>query len=151
MKIKSALCMATLCAAAIQGCHTNDPGPLRGLATNNPDQQMDSIRILDRSLMARQKKLFGNFVNKSRIVIEKEGVGATDTGLPEVWVVVRNLTDQPLNLEGRTTWFDIDEVPIDTRSGWHRFFVPPHSTETYRDTAVFSRATHYQVDIRVGG
>ena len=88
MNIRSAMCMAMLCVAALQGCQTNDDGPLRGLAVDNPVQQMDSIRILDSSLMKRDKKLFGGKVNVARIVIEKEGVGATDTGLPEVWVVV---------------------------------------------------------------
>jgi uncharacterized protein YcfL len=151
MKIISTIYLAMLCVAAIQGCQTNDAEPLRGLATNNPAQEMNSVRVLDDSLMSRKKNIFGKFVNKSSIVIEKEGIGATDTGLPEVWMVVRNLTDQPLNLEGRTTWFDVDKIPIDLRTSWHRFFVPPHSTETYRDTAVYSGAMHYQVDIRVGG
>ena len=151
MKIVTTICMATLCAALVQGCQTKDEGPLRGLATDNPEQRMDSIRVLDAALMERKKNLFRKYVNKARIVIEKEGLGITDTGLAEVWVVVRNLTDQPLNLEGRTTWFDVDEAPIESRAGWRRFFVPPHSTETYRDTAVYSSAMHYQVDIRVGG
>ena len=151
MNIRSILVMAALCVAILPGCQTKDDGPLRGLAVDNLVQEMDSIRILDGSLMNRKKKTFGGKVNVARIVIEKEGVGATDTGLAEVWVVVRNLTNQPLNLEGRTTWFDIDEIPVESPSNWQRFFVPPHSTETYRDTAVYSRAMHYQVDIRVGG
>ena len=52
-----------------------------------------------------------------------------------MWAVLRNRTDYPLQIEGRSQFFDADQVPIEEPSAWKRVHLPPNAVGTYRESS----------------
>ena len=75
---------------------------------------------------------------------------ASSTDTLEIWSVMKNHTDHDLQVEGRTMFFDRDEVPLDDQTAWKRMYIPANSFATYREYSISPEAAFYIVEIREG-
>jgi len=108
--------------------------------------RMNSVNIIDDSLQQWHGREHSKY---SKIAVESAGARRTRTGTVEVWALLRNRTDWPLYVEGRTTFFDQDQRPLGQPSGWSRVELPPNASGTYREYSASSHeVAHYVVDIR---
>ena len=121
---------------AAPGVRVNEPGePQAGIRFN-------TVNIIDKSLQENKK---------GKIAIESTNSSRTPTGTLEVWVLIRNRTDFPLELEGRTQFFDEFEVPVEGPTKWNRIFLPPNSVTTYKAISTSTvEIKYYYVEIREG-
>ena len=75
----------------------------------------------------------------------------TPTGTIEVWAVLRNRTDSPLQIEGRAQFFDADRAPAEGPTAWQRVFLPPNGVATYKEASTkVLQIAHYYIEIREG-
>ena len=132
--------------------------PPVGLTDKNTKTEMNSVRVIDDNLIKQdESKFLGRFGPshkkvKTKIVIEKQALTITRTGLKEVIVSIRNQTDSPLQVEGSVSWFDSNELPLSHYgTGWQKIFIPAKSTRTFRESAINTTAEYYVVDIKEGG
>jgi len=130
------------------GCVTNE-GPSRAENVSPVDVQLNTVNILSDSLH-QTTNIFGGAKHRGKIEIDRTHVTTTGNGLPQVIVVIRNRSDHPLQVEGRTTWFDPAGIPVDGPSAWQRIFLPPNSVNSYQENSISNRATQYYVEIREG-
>lgn len=145
MKFKTLLTGCSL--LGIAACQT--AAPTAGHADFATPLAMNSVRVLDQSLISEKATLLGTST-LTKIAIEREGLAMTPTGKPLVWVMMRNQTDHPLQLEGRVTWFDSNEMPVDGPTGWKRLMLPPNALATFKESSVVAGSAYYQVDVREG-
>ena len=128
-------------------------GPAPGVRVRSdmaPDAtlRMDSVVILDRSL---QDWKGGDGRKRGKIAVEKTDARRTETGTVEAWAILRNRTDHPLQIEGRTQFFDESQAPLEGPSAWQRVQLPPNSVATYRENSTNTdRVKHYYIEIREG-
>jgi len=140
-------------------------GPAPGMRVEDPRQpyagiQYNSVVILDKSLqdMSYNNKKFLFWQTKEedkrnvgKIAIESTNSRRTPTGTLEVWAVIRNRTNYPLQIEGRTTYFDKDKVPCEEPTAWQRLFLQPNSVNTYKELSIkINEVNYYYIEIREG-
>jgi len=88
---------------------------------------------------------------RSKIAVESTDARRSPTGTLMVWAVLRNRTDQSLQVEGRTTFFDVAKVPAEKPSEWRRVMLPPQAIATYRESSTKSdEISFYYIEIREG-
>ena len=146
MKVSGYLLIAVF--ISLSACTTKEIQAVRGNTVGNKPLQMNSVRVLDPSLINQKKSTFGSVITRTRIAIEGETLSVTDTDLLKIRMILRNQTDHALALEGRTTWYDGDEFPVDGPTAWKRLMIPPKTSMTYVETSIDERSTYYHVDIR---
>lgn len=138
---------------AAPGIHVDDPSqPYAKIRYN-------SVGIIDKSLQdwsyPQKKFLFWRVEedrrNVGKIAVESTNSRRTPTGTLEAWAIIRNRTNHPLQIEGRTTFFDREQVPCEQPTAWQRLFLQPNSVVTYKE---FSTKVHtvnyYYIEIREG-
>lgn len=134
---------------SIAGCTTVDvnEGARPGIRVDDdraPDARLnlDTVVILDKSLQDRKA---------GKIAIESSGARRTATGTLEVYAVIRNRTDHPLQIEARTQFFDDLKVPAEGPTSWQRVYLDPQSVGAYRElSGRVDGIAHYYVEIREG-
>ena len=85
----------------------------------------------------------------ARVAVERTGARRTGTGTLEVWAQLRNRTERPIAIEGRTQFFDSDLGPCEGPSAWKRVFLPPNSVDTYKTySRKIQSPAHYYIEIR---
>lgn len=138
-------------AALASGCQTGqiiEEGAAPGLRVDDPAApyarpQMNTVVILDQELQAIN--------GPGKIAVESTGARRTPTGTLEVWALIRNRTDHPLQLEGRTNFFDSQQAPIDQPTAWKRFYLPPLAVATYKgQSTLIHGIQYYMVELREG-
>ena len=147
------------------GCSTVDirEGAAPGVRVPEVGIRYNSVGIIDKSLQDWGGPVFdppwsSMFVGgrkerdkKSKIAVESTDAKRTPTGTLEVWTVLRNRTDSPLQIEGRTTFFDAGKAPVEKPSAWQRVMLPPQSVATYRDYSTKTDdVSYYYIEIREG-
>lgn len=131
---------------SLGACAVNE-GPSPGMRVDDPRAphatiQYDRVVILDDSLQNRRG---------GKLAIENQGARRTATGTLEVYAVIRNRTDYPLQVEGRVQFFDQDRVPVEGPTAWQRVYLQPNSVSTWRDASTrVHDVAHYYVEIREG-
>lgn len=134
-------------ATLLAGCQvppvTEGPAPgIRVLDDRAPNARLnlDTVVILDKSLQTGKV---------GKLAVERSLGRRTATQTLEVIAVIRNRTDYPQQIEGRTQFYDAAGVPIEGPTAWQRLILDPQSINTYRE---FSTRTadvaHYYVEIR---
>lgn len=106
---------------------------------------LNTVRILDDSLMEINKS--GKHTTR-KIYIERSGIRPTETNTKEVWATIRNETDYPLQIEGRVTWFDQYQYPLEGPSSWKRVFLPPNTAAAYKEFSTRVDVRFYMIDLR---
>lgn len=110
--------------------------------------RLNTVNIIDDGLQSWQGKEADRW---SKIAVESTNSRRTATGTLEVWGVLRNRTDYPLQVEGRTTFFDQYEVPIEEPSGWRRVLLPPNGISAYKEFSTRTdEVAFYYIEIREG-
>lgn len=125
--------------------------------------RMNTVNIIDKSLQnwgGDETSPSPEFITgkdpaeankQAKIAIENTNSRRTPTGTLEVMVVVRNRTDFPLQIEGRTQFFDENEFPSDGPTAWRRIFLPPNGVGSYREFSSKARGiNYYYVELRAG-
>jgi hypothetical protein len=152
------------------GCSTVDvrEGPAPGVRIDDSRAPNAGIRyntavIIDKSLQQWDGKVFDPSWSSifssspkerdrhSKIAIESTNSKRTPTNTLEVWAVLRNRTDYPLQIEARTQFFDSNKVPIEGPTAWQRVHLPPQSLDTYREFSTKTgEISYYYIEIREG-
>jgi len=143
-----------LLAAVLAGCNTvvregaapgvrvqDEKAPQAGIRLN-------TVQIIDDGLQKWQGKESERW---SKISVESTNSRRTPTGTLEVWGVLRNRTDYPLQIEGRTTFFDQYEVPAEKPTAWRRVMLPPNGVAAYKELSTrMDEIAFYYIEIREG-
>ena len=110
--------------------------------------RMNTVNIIDKKLQDWE----GRDAQKwSKITVESTNSRRTQTGTLEAWGVLRNRTDYPLQIEGRVTFMDSYQVPIEEPSMWKRIIISPKSFGTYKEFSTrTSEVSFYYIEIREG-
>jgi hypothetical protein len=95
-------------------------GQLRGEMTPVP---LDGVYIPDKAI---QRKIMAQSVFARR----------TSNNSIEVIARVVNCTDYPLQILGRTSFMDKNQIPTEDPSAWQTVFVNPHSFATYHEVSI---------------
>ncbi len=157
-----------LAGVFMAGCATQDPcvnilqeKPLE------PGIRMNSVSIIDSSLYSEmiggtycggvqiapttaEAAAQQNTVARYKITVEQNEFRRTDTGTMEVLTILRNHTNYPLQIEGRTHYFDKNKTPEEVTS-WQRVQLPPKSIGTYKTSSTKTeKLAYYHVEIREG-
>ena len=145
-------------------------GPAPGVRVRHPEAfqariRMNTVAIVDKSLQTWEQRdmrvepdwlsIFCNGAPQntqwSKIAVEATNARRTPTGTVEVWATLRNRTDYPLAIEGRTQFFNRDESPLEGPSGWQRVDLPPQSVGTYKELSTnVTDVGYYYIEIREG-
>lgn len=119
----------------------NDGGPSAGIRFN-------TVNIIDDSLANWQGKEEERW---SKIAVESTNSRRTATGTLEAWGVLRNRTDYPLQIEGRTTYFDQYQVPVEKATSWKRVILPANGVAAYKEFSTHTNdVAFYYIEIREG-
>jgi len=137
---------ASLASVGCSGIDRNEgPRPaVRIVDERAPNQRLnlDTVVILDKSLQDRKT---------GKLAVENSGARRTATGTVEAYAVIRNRTDHPLQIEGRTQFFDSMGIPLGAPSQWQRLYLDPQSINGYRELSTGTgEVAHYYIEIREG-
>ncbi len=110
--------------------------------------RMNTVNIIDKSLQNWQGK---DGKRMSKIAVESTNARRSPTGTVEVWAVLRNRTDYPLQIEGRVQFFDRDQAPVEGPTAWQRVYLPANSVATYKEFSTkVMEIGYYYIEIREG-
>lgn len=159
-------CMILFAGLFFVGCATTDPcvnilqeKPLE------PGIKMNSVTILDSSLyyemigatycngvqIAANPAVTQNPVARYKVTVEQTESRRTATGTMEVLSILRNHTNYPLQIEGRTQFFDRNKSPVEDMSPWQRVQLPPKSIGTYKNVSTKrDEVEFFTIEIREG-
>jgi len=154
------------------GCATTDPcvnilqeKPLE------PGIKMNSVNIIDTSLYYEMVGATycdgvriaaptsqqvnagqpGSVVTRFKISVQQTQSDRTGTGTMQVWTILRNHTNFPLQIEGRTQFFDSRETPVEEMTAWQRVQLPPKGIGTYKvQSTRKDEGMHFYTEIREG-
>lgn len=114
----------------------------------NATMHLNSVAILDKSLQYWDKDGKGW---RSKVAVEATSSRRTATGTLEAWATIRNRTDFPLQLEGRVSFFDASQAPVEGPSQWKRVMLPPNSVASYKEFSMMSNLPmYYYIEVREG-
>ena len=90
--------------------------------------RLNSVNIVDPNLQERTTKIFGQNLKMfsenadyiGKIAIENHGGKRTPTGTMRIYVVMRNRTEYPQQVECRALFFDQNEIPVEGPTSWQR-------------------------------
>jgi hypothetical protein len=127
-------------------------------ADERPDQvtqsiEMNSIVFTDHSLnRTKTRNIFGYeyFTKDIRVSVQNKGIRPSDTGLLEVWVLLKNHANYPVQVEGKSMFFDGSQAPVENQSAWKRLDIPANSTGVYQEFTTSRKAAYYQTEFREG-
>ena len=110
--------------------------------------RLNTVNIIDKSLANWHGKEDEKY---SKIAVEQTNSRRTATGTLEVWATLRNRTDYPLQIEGRSQFFDSDQAPVEGPTAWQRVFLPANSVATYKEFSTkVEDVAYYYIEIREG-
>ncbi len=131
------------------------PAPGMKVDSNYVGIRMNSVAILDRELQdwyIYQSNLTGpvEWGKSGKIAVEQTGVTRTATNTLQVYTVLRNRTDYPLQIEVRVQFFDANKVPIEGPSSWKRLMMDPQSIVPYKEFSARTDCYYYYIEVREG-
>ena len=159
-------CMIIFAGLFFVGCATTDPCVnILQEKPRVPGIQMNSVNIIDSSLyyemvgatycngvqIAANPGVQQNPVARYKVTVEQTESRRTTAGPMEVLTIIRNHTNFPLQIEGRTQFFDRNKSPVEDMSPWQRVQLPPKSIGTYKTVSTKrDEVEFFYVEIREG-
>ncbi len=140
MKTMQWLCVIAIPVICLSGCRTVvNEGPAHATRVDHQNTriQYNNVVFLDKHM-----------VNK--VEVQRSGAERTPTDTVEVYVVFRNRTDFPQQIECRVTFFDRLQVPLGDPGGWQRVIMEPNAIQAWRESSLSVKAQYYYVEIREG-
>jgi len=149
--MKYLIAILSVSVIAITGCNATGGG----VRTDEPLQRsaplkMNSVIFVDHSLNRTVIDSFDDKITTVKVSVQRKGVRSTPTGSMEVWAVLRNHTDYPLQVQAKTSFFDSQEAPAENASAWQRVHLQPNSTATYKEAATSTTAAYYVIEVQEG-
>jgi hypothetical protein len=149
------------------GCATTDPCVnILQEKPMEPGIKMNSVNIIDTSLYYEMvggtycdgvkvapttEEVNSGVVTRYKISVQQTQSDRTNTGTMQVWTILRNHTNFPLQIEGRTQFFDHLKTPIEDMTAWKRIQLPPKSIGTYKvQSTRKDEGMHFYIEIREG-
>lgn len=87
----------------------------------------------------------------NKVLVQSTFARRTPTQTVEVHARFMNCTDFPLQIEGRTQFFDEAQVSVEPPSAWHRVYVSARSVGTYIESSTDARrVATYLIELREG-
>ena len=163
--------LAALCATLlVAGCsvHMAHEGPAPGVRVRDARSpqagiRLNTVNIIDESLQKWDVKKYnpgwlplvaGGREERhrySKIAVESTTAKRTPTGTLEAIAVLRNRTDHPLQIEGRTQFFDETQIPVEGPTAWQRVYLEPNAVAAYREMSTKTgEIAYYYIEIREG-
>ncbi|MDM8541850.1 hypothetical protein QUF90_12250 [Desulfococcaceae bacterium HSG9] len=88
---------------------------------------------------------------KNKIFVETTNSRRSPTGTLEVWVILRNRTDYPIQIEARTSFYDATQAPVEQPTAWKRLLLTANSTGHYKEmSATLTEIGYYHIEVREG-
>jgi hypothetical protein len=118
--------------------------------------RMNSVAVLDRELQVtyvHENGLNGHreYGHASKIAVESSGGRRTPTGTSEVWAILRNRTNFPLQLECNVQFFEKSGAPVEGPTAWQRIVLSPNAVSTYKEFSTSSvNGLDYYIQVREG-
>ena len=120
--------------------------------------RLNSVNIVDPGLQARSNSVFGmeleSFSDKAdysgKIAVENHGAKRSATGTLHTFVVLRNRTRFPLQIECRVLFFDEQEVPVEGPTAWQRVHIDQNGIASCNLYSTLLNTSYYYVEIREG-
>ncbi|MGR9051772.1 MAG: hypothetical protein ACU84J_03920 [Gammaproteobacteria bacterium] len=120
--------------------------------------RLNSVNIIDPNLQSRANKVLGMeiqaFSDKAdyigKIAVENHGGKRTGTGTLEIYVVLRNRTQYPLQVECRALFFDEHEVPVEGPTVWQRVYLDQNGLSSCTMQSTLLNTSYYYVELREG-
>lgn len=132
---------ASICdmsAIASQRTLVSVPAAIPGGDSPLQEMPLNSVSITDHKII---NKVYVRSVNARR----------TPSGTVELYAQVINCTDHPLQAEARTQFYDAGQAPAEPVSAWKRLYLPPRTSNTYRELSLGTTNIHaYMVEMREG-
>lgn len=149
----------TFAAALFSGCTQYvKEGAAPGIRVDDElvRMRMNSVAILDQDLQVTyvsENMLTGTreYGHASKISVESSGGRRTATGTSEVWAILRNRTNYPLQLECNVQFFDKGGAPVEGPTEWQRVVLSPNAVNTYKEfSATAMNGLNYYIQVREG-
>jgi len=83
-----------------------------------------------------------------KIAVGNVGIKRTSTNNLEVFAVLKNRTDDRLQMQGRIHFFDDMGMPVEEPSAWQRMYFSPNSMLAYKEFSTHMDAVYYYIEIR---
>lgn len=116
---------------------------------NNIRPTLNSVRVIDNTMgQYRKAHIFARRKVDTLLDVEGTFVAEGPTGFKKVITQIRNKTDEPLPLEVRCSWYDVNGVPTDTGSSWTRLFAQPRSMVTFEQSSTRLNSAQYYIEVR---
>jgi len=120
--------------------------------------RLNSVNIIDPGLQARANSVFGmeiqSFSDKAdyigKVAVENHGGRRSATGTLDIFVVLRNRTEYPLQVECRALFFDQQEVPVEGPTAWQRVYLDQNGIASCNMFSTLINTSYYYVEIREG-
>jgi|GEM_PF-460560 hypothetical protein len=159
MNILARIIFVVVAVFLIAGCSqvyvAEGPAPAMKVDNGYSVFRMNSVAILDQSL--QRYYIWENTVTgpieigkKGKIAVESVGVKRSPTNTLEVYAMLRNRTQYPLQVQARCQFFDSVRAPVEGPTAWQRIMLPPGSVAPYKEFSVRTDASYYYVEIREG-
>lgn len=162
-------CMIIFAGLFFVGCATTDPCVnILQAKPLEPGIPMNSVTIIDTSLYyemvgatycdgvriaptTAEAAAQQNSVARYKVTVEQTDSSRSPTGTMEVLTILRNHTNFPLQIEGRTQFFDRNKFPVEDMSPWQRVQLPPKSIGTYKTVSTKrDEVEFFYIEIREG-
>ena len=153
-----ALALAALALGLIvAGCAKYEPYPVcdfRDLSSPDPEQVLAGPALVPPAPGAL-KPMPLNTVNVTdpnilrKVMVQSVTARRTETETVRVAAQLVNCTDHPLQVEGRTHFYDTAQVQAEPPSAWQRVILPPRTVGTYSErSAGAEQVASYLVELR---
>jgi hypothetical protein len=128
---------------ALDRAGTNQPSP-SGPALVSPvpgalqPMPLNTVNVTDHNILRK-------------VMVQSVAARRTETRTVQVSAQLVNCTDYPLQVEGRTHFFDTAQVETEPASAWQRVMLSPRTVATYSERSVGAdQAASYLVELREG-
>ena len=128
--------VCNMSAIASQRARVAAPSLLPDEASPLMEMPLNSVSITDSSIV-------------QKIYVRQVVAQRNPTGTVKVVAQIVNCTDHPLNIEGRTQFYDATQLPSEPVSGWKRLNLAPRSYVTYAENSTgTANANYYMVEVK---
>lgn len=97
---------------------------------------LDSVYVTDKSI-------------RRKVMPQEVFARRTPTGSVELTARIVNCTDYPMEVRGRASFMDADQIPTENPSAWQLVHIPPRSLATYREVSIgTSQVAAYLIELQ---
>ena len=129
-----------ICDVRKQGALSEQSGPMIVSAVPGAitDMPLNAVNVTDTRII-------------QKVMVQATNAKRLDNGSVQVWTRLVNCTDFPLQVEGRTHFFDEAQAPAEPVSAWQRVMLSARTFNVYSEISTGTdRVKSYMVEIREG-